>query len=159
MTSKLELKILTLLRNAELTRDMDSQHLKVLAAIGREVEFEANKSIYRRGDTGHAVYLVESGKVVIEIDVPNQGLVVMNVVEPGGFFGWSSLFPSERKMAWTRTAEHTYAIAFNAAQLREACTRDHALEYAIVRRAARSTASRIQANRQQLIDLLKQDNT
>lgn len=154
MTSKLELKVVTLLRSVELTRDMDSNHLRTLASIAKEVEFEANTLIYRRGDTGQAVYLIEHGKVVIEMDVPGHGLMVMNTFGPGNFFGWSALFPSERKMAWTRTTKTTQAIAFNAAQLHAACKLDHELEYAIVRRAAQSTANRIKANRKQLADLI-----
>lgn len=154
MTSQLELKVITLLRSIELTRNMETGHLKKLAAMAREVEFAADKIIYRRGDTGQAVYLVEDGEVVIEMDVAGKGLMVMNTLGPGQFFGWSSLFPSERKMAWTRTTKITRVIAFDAAQLRAACKNDHELEYAIVRRAAESTANRIKLNRQQLNDLI-----
>ncbi|MCG3209646.1 MAG: Cyclic AMP receptor-like protein [Anaerolineae bacterium] len=154
MTSQLELKVITLLRSVELTQSMETSHLKKLAAIAREVKFPADRVIYRRGDTGQAVYLIEDGEVVIEMDIPGKGLMVMNTLGPGQFFGWSSLFPSERKMAWTRTTKTTRAIAFDAAQLRAACKNDHELDYAIVRRAAESTADRIRLNRQQLNDLI-----
>ncbi|RMF04148.1 MAG: cyclic nucleotide-binding domain-containing protein [Chloroflexi bacterium] len=154
MTSKLELKVITLLRSVELTREMDSNHLKTLASFAKEVEFEANTLIYRRGDKGQAVYLIEEGEVVIEMDIPGHGLMVMNTLGPGDFFGWSSLFTSERKMAWTRATKNTRAIAFDAEQLQAACKLDHELEYAIVRRAAQSTANRIKANRKQLADLI-----
>lgn len=154
MTSKLELKVLTLLRSVELTRGMDTDQLKKMASMAREVEFEAGKLIYKRGDAGQAVYLIEEGEVVIEMDVPGHGLMVMNTLGPGNFFGWSSLFPSERKMAYTRATKQTRAIAFDAHILREACKSDHDFEYAIVRRAAESTASRIKANRMQLMGLV-----
>jgi CRP-like cAMP-binding protein len=156
MTSQFELKVLTLLRSVDLMRDIDTEKLKKLAAIAIEVVFEPDQVIYRRGDTGQAVYLIEEGEVVIEMDVPGYGLMVMNTLEPGDFFGWSSLFPSERKMAWTRSTKFTRAIAFDAAELRAACRADHELEYGIVRRAAESTAQRIQANRKSLIDLMKE---
>jgi CRP-like cAMP-binding protein len=132
---------------------MDTNHLKVLAAIAKEVEFGANAIIYRRGDAGQAVYLIEDGEVVIEMEIPGKGLMVMNTLGPGQFFGWSSLFPSERKMAWTRTTKTTLTIAFDANQLRAACKANHELDYALVRRAAESTANRIKMNRQQLNDL------
>ncbi len=154
MTSKLELKVLTLLRSVELTRGMNTEQLKRLASIAREVEFEAGKLIYKRGDAGQAVYLLEEGEVVIEMDVPGYGLMVMNTLGPGDFFGWSSLFPSERKMAYTRASKQAKAIAFDAGMLREICKSDHEFEYAVVRRAAESTANRIKANRQQLISMV-----
>ncbi len=158
MTSKLELKALTLLRSAELTKNMESSHLKKLAAMAKEVEFEANKIIYRRGDTGQGVYLIEEGEVGIEMDVPGHGLVVMNKLGSGMFFGWSSLFPSWQKMAWTRAILDTRVLMFDAERVREACRADHELEYAVIRRASKSTAERIKANRQQLIDLTTLQN-
>lgn len=153
MTSKFELKIITLLRSVELTQDMETDHLKKLAAIAREIKIEADRVIYRRGDAGQAVFLIEDGEVAIEMDIPGRGLTVMNRLGPGQFFGWSALFPSERKMAWTRTTKPTRAIAFDAADLRAVCRADHEFEYAIVRRAAESTANRIKLTRQQLSDL------
>ena len=149
MTYKVELKALTLLRSAELTRDMETKHLRKLASMASEVEFSAGEVIYQKGDMGRAVYLIEEGQVVVEMTVPGQGQVTINTFGPGQFFGWSSLFPSERKMAWTRAAKPTRAIAINASRLKAACQFDHNLEYAIVRRAARAMADRILANRRQ----------
>ena len=154
MTSKTELKALTLLRSAQLTHDMKSEHLRKLASFAQEVEFQKDEIIYQKGSAGKAVFLIETGQVVIETNVPGHGNVVMNTLGPGQFFGWSSLFPSERKMAWTRAVERTHAIAINSAQLRSAWQGDHELEYAIVRRAGRDMSGRIQSTRQELIDLL-----
>ena len=154
MTSQIELKALTLLRSTELTHDMKSEHLRKLASCATEVEFPKDEIIYQKGSTGKAVFLIEEGQVAIETNVPGQGNVIMNMLGPGQFFGWSSLFPSERKMAWTRAVSHTRAIAIDSGQLRLAWQSDHELEYAIVRRAGKDMAGRIQATRQQLANMV-----
>lgn len=154
MTSKTELKALTLLRSTELTSDMETKHLRKLAAMATEVEFAEGEIIYSRGDLGKALYLIQDGEVIIETDIPGQGQVTLNVLGPGQFFGWSSLFPPERKMFCTRVIKPTQAIAINANQLRAAWQTDHDLEYAIVRRAGRDMARRIKATRQQLVDVV-----
>ena len=154
MTSKTELKALTLLRSAELTHDMKTDHLRKLASFSTEVEFQKDEIIYQKGSAGKAVFLIETGQVVIETNVPGHGNVIMNTLGPGQFFGWSSLFPSERKMAWTRAVEPTLAIAIDSAQLRSTWQGDHDFEYALVRRAGRDMAGRIQSTRQELVDLL-----
>jgi CRP-like cAMP-binding protein len=151
MTSEIELKALTMLRSVELTHNMETEHLRKLASMASEVEFSEGEIIYHQGDTGRAVYLIEEGEVVVDIAVPGQGQVTINTFGPGQFFGWSSLFPSERKMAWTRALKPTRAIAINASQVRVACRADHGLEYAIIRRAARDMIDRIKACRQQLV--------
>jgi len=158
MSTKIELKALTMLRSAELTHDMETKHLKELAAIATEVNFAKDQIIYQKGSKGQALYLIEEGEVVIETDVPGQGLIVMNRLRPGQFFGWSSLFPFERKMGWTRAVRPTWVIAFNADRLRALWHTDHELEYAIVRRAGRDMANRIRATRQQLADILVADD-
>ena len=84
--------------------------------------------------------------------------MVMNRLGPGQFFGWSSLFPLERKLGWTRAIQPTQVIAFNADRLRSIWRADHELEYAIVRRAGRDMANRIKATRQQLAEVLANIN-
>jgi CRP-like cAMP-binding protein len=158
MTSKTELKALTLLRSAELTHDLDTKHLTALAAMASEVEFAKNDIIYEKGSVGRALYLIEDGEVVIETEVPGQGNVVMNTLGPGQFFGWSSLFPPERKMAWTRAVKPTHVIAFNANQMWAAWRTDHSLEYAMIRRAGRDMANRIKATRHQLTKMLDSES-
>ena len=154
MTNKLELRALTTLRSLELTQDMETKHLKKLAGLARETSFETNQVIYEKGSLGRALYLILEGEIVIETEVPGHGRVVMNRLGPGQFFGWSSLFPLERKMAWTTATRPTRALAFNAGQLHNAFEMDHNFEYAIVRCAGKDMADRIRASRQQLNDMI-----
>jgi CRP-like cAMP-binding protein len=155
MTSKTELKALTALRAAPLTHALATKYLTKMAAIASEVAFEAGEMIYEKGSTGQALYLIRTGEVVIEIDVPGQGRVPINWLGPGQFFGWSSLFPLERKMGWTRAVKPTQAIVFNASRLRAAWQADQGLEYTIIRCAGQDMADRIRAARQQLVEMLE----
>jgi CRP-like cAMP-binding protein len=78
MTYKVELKALAMLRSAELTRDMETRHLRKLASMASEVEFSAGELIYQKGDMGRAVYLIEEGEVVVELAMPGQGRMTIN---------------------------------------------------------------------------------
>ena len=150
MTTKTEFKALTLLRSAELTKDMETKHLKKLAALARTVTFAEGEIIYHPGDVGQGLYLIEDGQVVIEMEIPGQHSMILKTLGPGQFFGWSSLFPREQKIFFTRATQQTHAIMINAEQLRNAWQTDHNLEYAIIRRAGKDMANRIRATRQQL---------
>lgn len=152
--SKTEFKALAMFRSVELMRNMETEHLHKLASLAREVKFLEGEIIYCRGNIGKAIYLIEEGQVTIETDVPGQGSIVLNILGPGQFFGWSSLFPSERKMFLTRAVKPTRAIAIDANRLRAAWQRDHSLEYAVIRCAGEDMANRIKATRQQLADML-----
>jgi CRP-like cAMP-binding protein len=149
MTFIFKSEALRILQSAELTCDMEMKHLCKLASMTCEMEFLGGEIIYRRGDTGQALYLIEEGTVVVEIDIPNLGLVTVNTFGPGQIFGWSSLFPSEQKIGWTRATKPTRVLAINANRLRAAFQFDHSLEYAVVRRAALAMVDRIKACRHQ----------
>jgi len=151
-----DLRILTQLRSSALMEGVDTKYLKKMVAIATEVEFPADTIIYRRGDAGQAIYLVEEGSVNIEMEASEAGeeRMTMITVKPGQFFGWSALFPSERKQAWTRTMTPVKAIAFDAAKLRATCKNDQQLEYVLVRRAIKSTSYRMEAIRRQVRKLV-----
>ena len=151
-----DLRILTLLRSSALMEGVDTKYLKKMVAVATEVEFPADTIIYRRGDAGQAIYLVEEGTVNVEMAVSgheDERLTIVTI-KPGQFFGWSALFPSERKQAWTHTVTRLKAIAFNAAKLREACKADQQFEYVLVRRAIKSTSYRMEAIRRQVKELV-----
>jgi CRP-like cAMP-binding protein len=155
MTTPLEQKILSQLRSAQLTSNMSSDHLMVLTSIAQEMDFTADEIIYEKGRIGQAIYLIESGQVAIETHIPNQGRLVLNTLGPGHFFGWSSIFPNESKMAWTRSTEPTTVLAFAAEPLLKAMQEDPRLEYALMRRASIDMTDRILARRQQLADTIE----
>jgi CRP-like cAMP-binding protein len=87
-----------------------------------EMEFPEGEIIYRKGDMGQALYLIEEGQVAVEMDVPNLGQVTVNTFGLGQIFGWSSLFPSERKVGWTRATKPTQALAINVQQTESSLT-------------------------------------
>lgn len=151
-----DLRTLTLLRSSALMEGVESKYLKKMVATATEVEIPADTIIYRRGDAGQAIYLVEEGAVNIEMAESgheDKRLTIVTI-KPGQFFGWSALFPSERKQAWTHTVTPLRAIAFDAAKLRDACNVDRKFEYVLVRRAIKSTAYRMEALRRQVKTLV-----
>lgn len=155
MTTKTEFKALSLLRAAELTKDMETKYLKKLAALAQPITFAEGEVIYHPGDSGKGLYLIETGEIVIETGTPGQPPIILKRLGPGQFFGWSSLFPREQKLFSTRATQQTQAIMIDAERLRSAWQADHNLEYAVIRRAGKDMAQRIKATRQQLADMIR----
>ncbi len=142
----------------EFTRGLEPSHLVRLASLAIEVTFEEGEIIFREGDTGNMIYLVQEGCVAIYIGLPRRGHVTILTVEPGRLLGWSSLFPPHHKTASARAMAPTRAIAINAAQLWEACQADHDLGYTVMWHMAEAITSRLIATRLQILDIFTPAN-
>jgi SulP family sulfate permease len=130
---------------------METAHLKKLAALASKIKFAKDQIIYREGDPGEAIYFIEEGQVLIEMNMPDVSTpVMMYPVGPGQLFGWTALFPARRKQARARAVVPTQVIAINAAGLQEAFQTDQGLENAIIQRATEVIAERMNAVRLQL---------
>jgi CRP-like cAMP-binding protein len=155
MITQQELKVLTRLRSLEQTRDLETSHLKKLASMASQVEFAKDELIYRQGVETRAIYIIEEGEIVIEMETPNSGVIVVNRIGPGGWFGLSSLFSVEERGNKTAKAKvPTRAIAIDAEKLQHALKTDQAFDGAVIRFANKIMIDRIRETREQLIGLL-----
>jgi CRP-like cAMP-binding protein len=145
--------MLEALQDMEFVAGLTVQELETLASMSHFVVFSDGEMIFREGDMGKLVYLIQEGNVAIETHVPGHGRVTVLTVESGQLLGWSSLLPPQRKTAGGRALSQTRAIAIDAVQLWEACQADHDLGYAVMSRVAQVIANRLRATRLQVLDI------
>lgn len=138
-----------------LTAGLEASQVERLTPIATPRDWAAGTSIYREGDQGSPLYLVETGRVAIEVVVPGRGPVIIMTVGPGDVFGWSSLFRDRPKSAAARTTASTRAWAVDPAPLRALCDADPVLGYALTRRLIEVISERLKASRIQLIDVFR----
>ena len=135
------------------TAGLDPDHRDQIAKIAHTVAWDAGVIVFREGERGSLIYIVEKGSVAIEMSVPGRGRVTLLTVGRGEVFGWSSLFSERRKTATARTVEPTTALALDSDQLREMCEADPRLGFLITRRILGVVAERLTATRMQLLDI------
>ena len=109
-----ELTHLEILRELELFNELKEPQLRKLAHIAEDVQFETDEIIYREGDLGKGIFVIQEGEVIIEMLLPEHGPVVLYTLKPGQLFGWSSLLLGRRKRARARTAIPTRVIFIDA---------------------------------------------
>jgi CRP/FNR family cyclic AMP-dependent transcriptional regulator len=142
--------------NLAFTRGLDAGQLERLAQIATPVSWSTGTTIFREGDRDSVLYVVEEGRIAIEITVPGRGRVNILTVGPGEVFGWSSLFYQRPKTASARTIEATMAFALDAAKLREFCDADSRMGYILTQRILDVVSERLKATRMQLLDIYGQ---
>ncbi|MGP0066460.1 MAG: cyclic nucleotide-binding domain-containing protein [Isosphaeraceae bacterium] len=141
------------MKDLPFTRGLAPEQLELVADLATRAEWAAGETVFREGDRDPVLYVVETGRIAIEVSVPGRGRVTILTLGPGEVFGWSSLFHDRPKTAAARAIEPTRAIALDAARLGALCDADPRLGYVLTRRILEVVAERLKATRIQLLDV------
>ena len=133
--------------------DLDADYLDLIAGCGTNTHFAAGTMIFREGEPADTFYVLRSGKVALEIHVPERGALVIETLGPGELLGWSWLFPPYKWHFDARAIDGASAVALDGACLRGKCDDDPRLGYLLMQRFARVSQERLQATRLQLLDV------
>jgi CRP-like cAMP-binding protein len=130
---------------------MQAAQLAALAAAAAEVMFPARHRIFADGDYGDKFWLIQSGYVTLDVQVPGAGQEIVGTVGIGGLLGWSWLLPSYQWEFGAVCKTEVKAFEFDAAAVRNLCAADPGLEYELTRRLFRVLAGRLESTRARLI--------
>jgi CRP/FNR family cyclic AMP-dependent transcriptional regulator len=87
--------------------EVDQRELFELASLAHLRCAEANNVIFNRGDPGHALMIVISGKVLILATSAAGRRLIINIVGPGEIFGEITVIDGARRSADAQAAEAT----------------------------------------------------
>jgi CRP/FNR family transcriptional regulator, cyclic AMP receptor protein len=125
--------------------------LDVLAGAACDVMFPARHRLFEDGGNATRFWLIQSGQVSLDLQVPGEGPVVIETIGMGELLGWSWLFPPFKWAFGAVAATPVEAFEFDAPAVREACAADPGLGYEFNQRITRVLAKRLQATRIRLI--------
>jgi CRP-like cAMP-binding protein len=124
-----------------------------LASMAREYETPARTRLLREGDETKELSILVDGRIALTEHVAGRGSVTLMSAEPGDVFGWSALIPPFKATATVVSLEPVKVIAIEAVPLRAALKEDCVLSAGIYPRLAEALARRLEATRQQLLDV------
>ncbi|MGZ5567237.1 MAG: Crp/Fnr family transcriptional regulator [Limisphaerales bacterium] len=132
-------------------KGMKPEHQAVLYGCARVANFEPGTTLFNEGEPANEFYLVESGKVALEIHDPRKGTAHVANVDADGCFGWSWLYPPFVWHLRARVVEPTTAIVLNGAHLLIHAEEDHDFGFELMKRVSRIVISRLQSTRRELL--------
>ncbi|MCI4325062.1 MAG: cyclic nucleotide-binding domain-containing protein [Thermoplasmata archaeon] len=134
-------------------RDMDPEFLARLTEKAYARTFEAGALIVREGDPADEFLALFSGKVALEIIVPDRPRTTVQTLGPGEVLGWSWLFSPHRWRIDARAVKPTRALGLAAGPLRQLLDDRPADGYRFLHRLLPVIAQRLENTRLQLLDL------
>lgn len=127
--------------------------IQIIAGCAKNVHYKADMYLFHEAETASTFYLLRSGKVALETNMPGPGIVTIETINAGEVLGWSWLFPPYSWHFSARAVEDVQATIFDGACLRGKAEQDHNLGYALVMKFAEIMMRRLQATRLQLLDI------
>jgi CRP/FNR family transcriptional regulator, cyclic AMP receptor protein len=134
-------------------RGLNRRHLTILASGAKPFQATEGEYLGREGQTAMHFYLIQVGKVSIEIRRQDAGLISVQALGPGEAVGWSWLVPPHLWQFDCRVIDKVRGIALDAEWLREQCEADTALGHQLLKRLVIVLAGRLATTRRLLADL------
>lgn len=148
---------LDIIQESHLFQGLSTEELQRLASISQEKTYEAGQYIFREGDRAQSLYILEEGKVILEMRIaplPERRPLpqaTVDVVTKGEIFSWSALVEPYILILSAQAVDKCQVIAIDGSQLIELMDSDHTIGYGIMRRLSAVIASRLTHTRQTLI--------
>lgn len=142
-----------LLRQHPFLAGLTEDHMHTLVGCASNVRFDEGASVIREGEIAHSLFLIRSGRIALEIDVPGKGAIRIQTVGPGQVLGWSWLISPYRWHFSSVAVVETKAIALDGECLRNKCESDKEFGYDMLQRLAQVMERRLEATRLQLLDM------
>src|ERR1700730_12979690 len=87
------------LRHVPLFESLDDEAAKELCKLSETLDCPARQVLFRAGDVGDAMYVIERGKVRIYVQATDGHEVTLTELGRGDFFGEMALLDGQRRSA------------------------------------------------------------
>ena len=107
------------LKRVPLLANLSETELEALARDFSQRRFQQGETIFQQGDSGHMLYLIESGLVRIYVQSEQGQEMSVNVFGPGDLFGELSVIDEEPRSASVVAMEDTIVHLLSRERFRE----------------------------------------
>ncbi|MFH1740938.1 MAG: cyclic nucleotide-binding domain-containing protein [bacterium] len=145
------------LKELNCLKEFDDQQIEKLAQISVEKTCPADSHVLKANEVADALYIVISGRVAIEIDLPRNRKIVIDFVERGDFFGWSALVSPYLMTASSLSVEESVLIRIPREPLIRLMSEDISIKASMMEMLTQVVATRLKDTRLQLTYLLGWD--
>jgi CRP/FNR family cyclic AMP-dependent transcriptional regulator len=132
---------------------MQKESVNELVGCASDIHFNAGEMVFRHAEPANHFYIITAGRVAVEIESSDRGVITIQTIHPGSVLGWSWLFPPYVWHYDARASEVTDAITFDARCLVGKCENNPALGYDLMKRFSAVLVERLKATQLQLMDM------
>ena len=144
-----------ILKQHPFIEDLSEEYVKQITGCASNVVFHENDIIFKEGEKAEKFYLIRTGKIALEFNGRDKGMIRIETIGPGQMLGWSWLVSPNKWHFNAHVIEDVRAIAMDGECLRKKCENDPKMGYEMYKRFSLLLEQRLQSARMQLLDVFK----
>jgi CRP-like cAMP-binding protein len=142
----------SLISNSQFFAGLDPAHLEFLARSANRRQVAAGQVLFHQGDPASTFYLIERGRVSVEVPAIQGPELIVQTVTANQVLGWSWLIAPYRWTFMARAEEPVDLIEFDGKAVLARCESDPAFGYSLLKRFSALMSERLAHARQRMID-------
>ncbi len=135
------------------TGGLSPASVEQLAALATGIHVAAGQRIFDEGEPATRLWLIRSGRVALDLQLPGRDRLLVETLGPGDELGLSWLAPAAQWQFGAVAQLDVVAIEFGSAAVMALCEANHELGYQLTRGLLNTAISRLQAARIRILDL------
>lgn len=141
-----------LFKKIPLFRECTNTELIKIANMMQKVQFNAGNVIFKRGDSGDALYLIREGQVEVLAPSPEEDAAedVVAVLGPGDLFGEMAMVEHEPRSATVRSRTELKMLRLQKDYFENLMKQDHEIAFKIYRRLTIILSQRLRQTTERL---------
>ncbi len=146
------------IKNSKLFWNVSDAQMDKIEALCKEQSFEAGVRILSEGETSPSFYIVESGKIALEMEIRigsrTKRQAVIDVIEKNGVFGWSALTDLPVHTMSATASESSTLLVFDGQSARRLCDEDSDLDHKVMQELVKLVSDRLSQAKRTLAHVL-----
>ena len=148
-----ESSLITKLQGITFLSGIDPVHLDQIASISEVREYDVQDILFHEGDEAEYVYLVVTGKIMLELCPSTIYQKSLMSVGPGEMLGWSAFVEQCNYASTGIVVVPTQLIRIEGKRLRSICDNDREFGYDFMHRIMKGLAKRLTSTWNQLANI------
>jgi CRP/FNR family transcriptional regulator, cyclic AMP receptor protein len=124
-----------------------------ILSLAQAYHFKVGDTIFREGDPATMLYIVNTGRVAIEVHIPSKGRQTIMSAGPGELFSWSALVEPQIETASARATEETEVYGMKSGALMDLFNERCRVGFEVYHALSVVITMRLVATRLQLLDM------
>ena len=113
--------------------ELKEEELKKIASIAKPAEFDSDSVVFKEGEPAENIYLLTSGKILLEQRITSKMTVTVDTLKPGDILGTASIMNINTYTVDAAVAEKSNVLVINSHEFTSLLSENPAIGFKVLK--------------------------